>query len=211
MGKLVYDRRLQLWEWDDLQRLRAEGRAEQLPDLGIWIVQLPEGGKVAVRPDQILVTGDGMSMADIEAQAKAEYEAEHAWLRHAEAGDPAEIEMERDMDSKRGVVSFEDAWDAADPVHAAGRVLRHAERDAFDQATFENGKTSIGLDSPRWISRMDEIVEEILAGIGTSRELEEAKVDAVAARLADVSRETSQILSTVPDAAALLAKFIAKD
>lgn len=85
MAQRIYERQQVLWQWEDLHRLEAEGKAKLLVDHGIWIVDKPEGGKVAVRPDQILV-GDGLTQAEAAEQARQELWAENAWLRAAEDG-----------------------------------------------------------------------------------------------------------------------------
>lgn len=199
MSQRVYERQAKLWPLVDLQALEAQGKAQLLIDHDIWIVQLDEGGKVAVRPDQILVN-TGFNQALMDDEARAEFEAENAWLTHAEAPTMEDLAFD-DYERSQGMVSFEDAYDAADPAHAAGRALRHAEREAFEVAVFKNGRTSEGLDDPKWQAFMEAEVVAILARQGTTVAAEEAKVDAV------LAAQGRPLLTSVPNADDLLAKF----
>lgn len=45
--------------------------------------------------------------------ARAEVQAENAWLRHAESVGWQETALERQIEQARGVISFEDAYAAA--------------------------------------------------------------------------------------------------
>jgi len=114
-------------------------------------------------------------------QAYHDPDAEHElWLetRYSES-----IAAEDAYERSRGAVDFEDAWDAADPVHAAGRPLRHAERQAYEEhlaAAMRHGyNQSLGdtLDD----ESIDRRVDEILAEQGLSRAVVEQRMSAAAA------------------------------
>lgn len=117
---------------------------------------------------------------EMAAQAAAEQAAEAAAERFFEDGGEAgrlESLAFEDYERRRGVSSFQDAWDAADPVHAAGRPLREAQEQAYGEAVYRNGKTSIGLDTnPRAQAWMERRVDELLAQAGTSRQKIEAAI-----------------------------------
>lgn len=109
--------------------------------------------------------------------------AHELWLetRYSE-----EIAAEEAAERARGAVDFEDAWDAADPVHAAARPLRHAERQAYEevlaQAMRRGYNQSYGdrLDE----EAIDRRADEILAEQGLTRAVIEARIAAAAARSA---------------------------
>ena len=68
---------------------------------------------------------ESLEEADLRRDAWADsYEADPdaAYERHLENAGWADYELERQMDAQRGVVSFEDAWDASD--RAQGIVTR---------------------------------------------------------------------------------------
>lgn len=119
-----------------------------------------------------------------EMEAAAEYAAEQAAERFFEDGGLAgyiESAGFEEYERNRGAVSFQEAYDAACPDHAAGRPLREAEQQAYEEAVLRNGKTSLGLEAnPRAQAWMERRVDEILAGRGTSRQEIEAAI--VAAR-----------------------------
>lgn len=166
----IYERQTQHWDIDSLRAMQAAGRARLIEPQGIWIVQKDEGCQVAVRPEQVVVF-NGMNQEQLDAQAEEERYAEGAWLRHAERKTDEDYAFE-DYERAQGMVSFEDAWDAADPVHAALRTLRHAQRNAYEQALYEAGGWADQIPE----GRVEEICAEILAGQGTSEAAEEAKV-----------------------------------
>lgn len=161
----VYERQTKHWELASLQAMAEAGRAQLLEAHGIWVVQLDEGGQIAVRPEQILAEYEP------EPDYEAERYAESAWLRHAERKTDENYAFE-DHERSMGVVDFEDAWDAADPVHAAQRTLRHAQRNAYEAALHEAGGWADQIPQ----GRVEEICAEILAGQGTSTAAEEARV-----------------------------------
>lgn len=105
--------------------------------------------------------------------------AHEVWLetRYSE-----QIAAEEAAEQARGVVEFEDAWDAADPAHAAARPLRHAERQAYEEilaAAMRRGyNQSYGdrLDE----EAIDRRADEILAEQGLTRAAIEARIAAAA-------------------------------
>jgi hypothetical protein len=54
MSNRVYDRQTIQWTADDLAALEQAGQATYFPKAFTYVVKLPEGGSVAVRPEQIL-------------------------------------------------------------------------------------------------------------------------------------------------------------
>lgn len=63
---------MRFWDWDDLHRLEAEGRAERLVDQGLWIVIREDRTKVVVRDSQVLVSDRDAEWEIIQAQAREE-------------------------------------------------------------------------------------------------------------------------------------------
>lgn len=112
----TYDRQTQLWEWDELHRLEAEGKATRYVDLGLWVVKRDEGGTVAVRDNQVLVY-DGMTQEQCDEQSRAEQEAELAYERHLEDRGYWEARADEDYERAMGVIPFDEA-------------MRQAEREA---------------------------------------------------------------------------------
>ncbi len=105
-------------------------------------------------------------------QAHDDPDAAHEqWLetRYSES-----IAAEEDYERARGAVSFEDAWDATDPVHAAERPLRHA----FQQAYEEHVASGMRCDPDE--QEMDRRADEILAEQGLSRAVVEQRMAAAA-------------------------------
>ncbi len=109
--------------------------------------------------------------------------AHELWLetRYSE-----EIAAEEAAERARGAVDFEDAWDAADPAHAAARPLRHAERQAYEEVLAEamrhgyNQSYGDRLDE----EAIDRRAEEILAEQGLTRAVIEARIAAATAQSA---------------------------
>lgn len=54
MANRVYDRQTIQWDADDLVAMVDSGQATYFPMSFTYVVKLPEGGSVAVRPEQIL-------------------------------------------------------------------------------------------------------------------------------------------------------------
>jgi hypothetical protein len=104
----VYDRDTVLWDWDDLHRLEAEGKAQRLVDHGLWIVKKDEGGQVVVRDSQVLVY-NGMTQEQCDAEARAEQEAELAYERHLEDRGYWEARADEDYERQMGVIPFDEA------------------------------------------------------------------------------------------------------
>lgn len=55
MANRVYDRQTVSWDADTLAALVEAGQATYFPKALTYVVKLPEGGSVAVRPEQVLV------------------------------------------------------------------------------------------------------------------------------------------------------------
>jgi hypothetical protein len=55
------------------------------------------------------------------AESNAEIAAEQAYERHLEDKGYWEAKAQDDYEARMGVIQFEDAWDMADPEHAAAR------------------------------------------------------------------------------------------
>lgn len=120
----VYERQQVLWRLPDLQAMEADGKAQLLVDHGIWIVQLPEGGKVAVRPDQILVAP--AEDYQPEPDYAAEQWAENAWLRAAEDGGD-EYRAFEDYERSCGKIDQDQAAAIARAQDLAAERARHAD------------------------------------------------------------------------------------
>jgi hypothetical protein len=108
----------------------------------------------------------------------ADPDAEHErWL---ETRYDSEIAAEEAHERARGAVDFEDAWDAADPVHAAGRPLRHAERQAYEEVLADAMRH--GYNKSHGDTLDDAVIErrvdEILAAQGLTRAVIEERMNA---------------------------------
>ncbi len=147
---MIYTRELLTWYEGEIDDLLNEGRATHIPAINGYVVKREDGTSVTVRAGQILPEYD----PDAAYERFLEDGGTHGWIAQAE---------EEEYERRNGLISFEDAYDAADPRHAADRPRRHAERAAYERAIYENGKTSEGLDTPEWQARMDAWVAEELA------------------------------------------------
>lgn len=125
MAQRVYERHQVLWEYDTLNQMESEGRAQFIQPHGLWIVDKAGGGKVVVRPDQI-VADDGMTQADVDEQHRQELYAENAWLRAAEDGGD-EYRAFEDYERSCGKIDQDQAAAIARAQDLAAERARHAD------------------------------------------------------------------------------------
>jgi hypothetical protein len=96
MSNRVYDRQTIQWTADDLVALEQAGQATYFPAAFTYVVKLPEGGSVAVRPEQILPADDEQPYHDDGC-----YEAEMAYERYLEDGGPHALAIQAEDDEER--------------------------------------------------------------------------------------------------------------
>jgi hypothetical protein len=126
MAQRVYERQQVIWELDVLEQMASEGRAQKVEPHGIWIVDKAGGGKVAVRPEQILLGADEPFPGAWEAESKAEAYAESAWLRAAEAKADEDYAFE-DYERSCGKIDQAEAAAIARAQDLAAERARHAD------------------------------------------------------------------------------------
>lgn len=59
--------------------------------------------------------------AEVESNPDPDEDGFDAYVRHLENAGFAEAELERQIETERGIISFSDAWDLADPSRVTAR------------------------------------------------------------------------------------------
>lgn len=98
MTTRTYDRNTIMWRPEDLEALEAAGQATYFPAAFTYVVKLPEGGSVAVRPTQLLPAEDPF---DDDSAFEAAAEAELAYERYLEDGGPHAAAIQAEDDYER--------------------------------------------------------------------------------------------------------------
>jgi hypothetical protein len=91
----TYDRQTIQWTADDLVALEAAGQATYFPAAFTYVVKLPEGGSVAVRPEQVLPAEEEQDWDD------GAYEAEMAYERYLEDGGSHALAIQLEDEEER--------------------------------------------------------------------------------------------------------------